>query len=76
LIDTTTLGLFVGAAALLLITPGPAVLYIVARSVEQGRAAGIVSVLGTSPGRPPASSATTPGSGGDSATWREPCTWV
>jgi threonine/homoserine/homoserine lactone efflux protein len=46
LIDTTTLGLFVAAAAILLITPGPAVLYIVARSVEHGRAAGIVSALG------------------------------
>jgi threonine/homoserine/homoserine lactone efflux protein len=46
LIDTTTLGLFVASAIILLITPGPAVLYIVARSVEQGRVAGIVSVLG------------------------------
>jgi threonine/homoserine/homoserine lactone efflux protein len=46
LIDTTTLGLFVAAAAILLMTPGPAVLYIVARSVEHGRAAGIVSALG------------------------------
>ena len=46
MIDTTTLGLFVAAAAILLITPGPAVLYIVARSVEHGRAAGIVSALG------------------------------
>ncbi len=46
MIDTTTLGPFVAAAGILLITPGPAVLYIVARSVEQGRAAGIVSVLG------------------------------
>ncbi|MCL4302477.1 MAG: LysE family translocator [Anaerolineae bacterium] len=38
--------LFVVAAAALLITPGPAVLYIVARSIDQGRLAGIVSVLG------------------------------
>jgi threonine/homoserine/homoserine lactone efflux protein len=30
----------------LLLTPGPAVLYIVARSVQQGRAAGLASVLG------------------------------
>lgn len=30
----------------LLLTPGPAVLYIVARSVAQGRRAGLVSVLG------------------------------
>jgi len=40
------LGLFVGAALVLLLVPGPAVLYIVARSVEQGRLAGFVSDLG------------------------------
>ncbi len=38
--------LFFVAAAVLLITPGPAVLYIVARSIDQGRVAGIVSMLG------------------------------
>jgi threonine/homoserine/homoserine lactone efflux protein len=36
---------FLGAALILLLTPGPAVLYIVARSVDQGRLAGLVSVL-------------------------------
>ena len=40
------LGLFIGAALVLLLVPGPAVLYIVARSVEQGRRAGFVSDLG------------------------------
>jgi threonine/homoserine/homoserine lactone efflux protein len=40
------LGLFVSAALVLLLIPGPAVLYIVGRSVEQGRTAGLVSVLG------------------------------
>src|SRR5215469_4546022 len=40
------LGLFVGAALVLLLIPGPAVLYIVARSAEQGRLAGFVSDLG------------------------------
>ena len=44
--DVTNLGLFVLAALVLLLTPGPAVLYIVARSVEQGRRAGLVSMLG------------------------------
>jgi threonine/homoserine/homoserine lactone efflux protein len=34
------------AAILLLLTPGPAVLYTVARSVEQGRIAGLASVCG------------------------------
>ncbi len=40
------LGLFVTAALVLLLVPGPAVLYIFARSVEQGRAAGLISILG------------------------------
>jgi threonine/homoserine/homoserine lactone efflux protein len=44
--DPALWGLFVVASVVLLLTPGPAVLYIVARSVEQGRAAGLVSVLG------------------------------
>lgn len=39
-------GLFVGAALVLLLIPGPAVLYIVGRSVEQGRIAGLVSDVG------------------------------
>lgn len=38
--------LFAGAALVLLLIPGPAVLYIVGRSVAQGRVAGFVSVLG------------------------------
>src|SRR5690349_25023379 len=42
----TTLSLFVAAALALLLIPGPAVLYIVARSAEQGRLAGFVSDLG------------------------------
>ena len=41
-----SLGLFMLAALALLLTPGPAVLYIVARSIDQGRRAGLVSVLG------------------------------
>ena len=44
--DSTSLGLFVVAALVLLITPGPAVLYIVARTIDQGRRAGLVSMLG------------------------------
>lgn len=39
------LPLFLLAALVLLLTPGPAVLYIIARSLDQGRAAGLVSVL-------------------------------
>lgn len=42
----STLVVFVGASIALLLTPGPAVLYIVTRSVDQGRLVGFVSVLG------------------------------
>ena len=44
--DATSIGVFAVAAILLLLAPGPAVLYIVARSVEQGRIAGLASVCG------------------------------
>jgi threonine/homoserine/homoserine lactone efflux protein len=40
------LGLFISAALVLLLVPGPAVFYIFARSVEQGRLAGLISILG------------------------------
>jgi threonine/homoserine/homoserine lactone efflux protein len=48
--DASHLGLFAVAALVLLLTPGPAVLYIVTRSVDQGRRAGLVSVLGVHAG--------------------------
>jgi threonine/homoserine/homoserine lactone efflux protein len=48
--DPASLGVFVAAALLLLVTPGPAVLYIVARSIDQGRQAGLVSMLGVHAG--------------------------
>jgi threonine/homoserine/homoserine lactone efflux protein len=44
--DTATLAVFAVAAVTLLVIPGPAVLYIVGRSVGQGRAAGLASVCG------------------------------
>jgi threonine/homoserine/homoserine lactone efflux protein len=44
--SAANLALFIGAALVLLLIPGPAVLYIVGRSVEQGRRAGLVSILG------------------------------
>ena len=37
--EWSTLGIFTVAALVLLLTPGPAVLYIVARSIDQGRRA-------------------------------------
>lgn len=39
-------GLFVSAALILLLIPGPAVLFIFARSIEQGRLAGISVIAG------------------------------
>lgn len=45
MIASSQLYLFAGAALVLLLIPGPAVLYITARSASQGRMAGIVSVL-------------------------------
>lgn len=44
--DLHALALFVVAALALLLVPGPAVLYVVARSLQQGRRAGLASVLG------------------------------
>jgi threonine/homoserine/homoserine lactone efflux protein len=44
--EWSSLGLFAIAALVLLLTPGPAVLYIVTRSIDQGKRAGLVSVLG------------------------------
>ena len=50
--DLASLGIFVVAALVLLLTPGPAVLDIVARSIDQGRRAGLVSMLGVHAGTP------------------------
>jgi threonine/homoserine/homoserine lactone efflux protein len=48
--DPGTLALFAGAAVALLVVPGPAVLYIVTQSIEHGRGAGLVSMLGVQTG--------------------------
>ncbi len=48
--DNSTLALFMGATLVFLLTPGPAVFYIVARSIDQGRTAGLVSTLGLNTG--------------------------
>jgi threonine/homoserine/homoserine lactone efflux protein len=44
--DIATLAVFCAATLGLLLVPGPAVLYVVTRSVSQGRAAGLISVCG------------------------------
>ncbi|MEA4924746.1 MAG: LysE family translocator [Syntrophomonadaceae bacterium] len=46
MLDPHNLKLFVAAALALLLIPGPSVLYVTTRSVDQGRAAGLVSVGG------------------------------
>jgi threonine/homoserine/homoserine lactone efflux protein len=49
-LDLTNLSIFIAASLVLLLTPGPSVLYIVTRSLSQGRAAGLSSVLGVQAG--------------------------
>ena len=44
--EASSLAVFTVAALVLLVIPGPSVLYIVAQSVSRGRGAGLVSMLG------------------------------
>lgn len=46
IVSPALLALFIPAAFILIVSPGPVVMYIVTRSVEQGRTAGFASVLG------------------------------
>jgi threonine/homoserine/homoserine lactone efflux protein len=48
--DTHSILLFAGAGLLLNVTPGPDLLYILGRSVSQGRSAGVLSALGIGAG--------------------------
>jgi threonine/homoserine/homoserine lactone efflux protein len=48
--DPATLLVFSAAALALILVPGPAVLYIVAQSLDRGRLAGVVSALGVAVG--------------------------
>ena len=48
--DSTSLLAFVAAALVVLLIPGPGVMYVLARSLSQGQRAGLVSVLGLSAG--------------------------
>ena len=48
--ETQTLVTFAAACVLFAVIPGPAVIYIVTRAVDQGRMAGIASVLGIASG--------------------------
>jgi threonine/homoserine/homoserine lactone efflux protein len=48
--DASRLLLFTGTSLVLLAIPGPAVIFLVTRSLDQGRAAGVVSMLGVETG--------------------------
>lgn len=46
MIPLTDLLLFAGAALLIVLTPGPNMIYLISRSICQGRAAGVISLAG------------------------------
>ncbi|MEX2193736.1 MAG: LysE family translocator [Thermoleophilaceae bacterium] len=48
--EPTTLAVFSLAALALIVVPGPAVIYVVTRGIDQGRRAGLVSALGIEAG--------------------------
>ena len=50
MLDWSRLSLFISVALILVLMPGPNTLYIIARSIQQGRRAGIVSSLGVQVG--------------------------
>src|SRR5512132_1859109 len=50
MVPTHELWLFAGAALLMVLTPGPNMIYLVSRSICQGRRAGVVSLAGVAAG--------------------------
>jgi threonine/homoserine/homoserine lactone efflux protein len=46
----STYAVFLATAIVLLLVPGPAVLYVVTRSIEMGRSGGLASVAGITTG--------------------------
>ena len=48
--DLTTFSVFLSAAVVLAITPGPGIFYVMTRSIKGGRAEGLASAIGTSVG--------------------------
>lgn len=50
MVDAVTLGIFLTATLVIMITPGPDMLYVLARTFGQGRRAGLISVLGIAGG--------------------------
>ncbi len=50
MMNTSTLLAFLAASVVLAVTPGPGVIYIVSRTLAQGRAAGVASIAGVACG--------------------------
>jgi threonine/homoserine/homoserine lactone efflux protein len=50
MIDARTYSLFIGAVALLVIAPGPDMAYMLARTITQGRRAGLTAAIGINAG--------------------------
>lgn len=50
MLDATSFGLFIAAAIILAITPGPGMLYVLTRSLKGGRGEGLASSFGTAVG--------------------------
>jgi len=46
MIPLNELALFAGAALLMVLTPGPNMIYLISRSISQGRKAGVISLFG------------------------------
>ena len=46
MIPLSELLLFAGAALLMVLTPGPNMIYLISRSISQGRKAGVISLFG------------------------------
>lgn len=46
MVPLSELLLFAGAALLMVLTPGPNMIYLISRSISQGRRAGVISLLG------------------------------
>lgn len=45
-VDATTLSLFAAAGLVLVLTPGPDMIYVLSRGIGQGRSAGLISLFG------------------------------
>ena len=50
LISWQDLGIFSAAALLMVLTPGPNMIYLISRSICQGRSAGLISLTGVATG--------------------------